>query len=114
MFHRVQKHLDMTLEKCFEISKLFNGQMYCLNVNFPEDANNVKGFKITRVGYFVDDITMIEYGEGFRPAKYNLDYDLNNKDIDYTAHREGYISISPITPDKTHNIHYNLLKENVN
>lgn len=106
-----EKYLDMTLEKCFEIGKLFNGNMYCLNVNFPEDTENVKGFKITRVGYFVDDITMIEYNQGFRPAKYNLDYDLNNKDIDYTAHKEGYISISPLTPDKTHNEHYKFLKE---
>ena len=35
--------------------------MYCLNVNFPKDENEIKGFKITRVGYFVDDLEMIEY-----------------------------------------------------
>ena len=103
----------MTLEKCFEIGKMFGDEIYCLNVNFPEDPNNIKGFKITRVGFFIDDINMIEYGEGFRPAKYNLDYDLNNKEIDYTAHREGYVSITPITPDKTHNGHYKLLKESL-
>ena len=104
--------LDSVLEKCFEIEKLFNGQMYCLNVNFPKDASDVKGYMITRVGYFVDDIMMIEYNDGFKPAKYNLDYDKNDLSIDYAAHEAGYISISPLTWDKTHNTHLELLKKN--
>lgn len=102
--------LDDVLDKCFEIEKLFHGKMYCLNVNFPKEALEVKGYKITRVGYFVDNIEMIEYNEGFRPAKYNLDYDKNDLSIDYAAHMAGYISISPLTWDKTHNAHYDLLK----
>ena len=106
--------LDSVLEKCFEVEKLFNGQMYCLNVNFPKDPIEVKGFKLTRVGYFVDDILMIEYNDGFRPAKYNQDYDLNDLSIDYAAHKAGYISITPLTWDKTHNKHLELLKEKFN
>lgn len=102
--------LDDVLEKCFEIGEMFGNEMYCLNVNFPQDEKNIKGYKITKVGFFIDDIDMIEYNDGFKPAKYNLDYDLNNKDIDYTAHKEGYISITPLTPDKTNYHQYNILK----
>ena len=99
------------LRKCFEIAKLFNGEMYCLNVNFPKDSEHVLGYKITRVGYFVDDITMIEYNEGFRPAKYNLGYDKEDLTIDFTAQQAGYISISPLTCDKTNHKHYKVLNE---
>ena len=109
-----EPYLDQVLEKCFEIGEMFGDEMYCLNVNFPFSSTNIRGYKITRIGFFVDNIDMIEYGEGFRPAKYNLDYDMNNKDIDYTAHNEGYISITPLTPDKTHNAQYNLLKNKFN
>lgn len=102
--------IDEVLEKCFEIEKLFNGNMYCLNVNFPNDVEGCKGYKLTRIGYFIDDIEMVEYNDGFKPAKYNLDYDKNDLSIDYAAHMAGYISISPLTWDKTHNAHYELLK----
>lgn len=102
--------LDQVLEKCFEIGKALDGKMYCLNVNFPKEANNIKGYKITRIGYFVDDLEMIEYSDGFKPAKYNLDYNQNDLNIDYAAHMAGYISISPLTWDKTHNEHLELLK----
>ena len=103
--------LDTVLDKCFELEKAFNNEMYCLNVNFPKDKESCKGFKLTRVGYFVDNIEMIEYNDGFRPAKYNQDYDRNDLSIDYAAHMAGYISISPLTWDKTHNPHLELLKK---
>ncbi len=105
--------LDDVLEKCFLIEKLFDGQMYCLNVNFPKEPLHVKGYKITRVGYFVDDISMIEYNDGFRPAKYNLDYNKDDLTIDYSAHMANYISITPLTWDKTHNLHVELLKKEI-
>ena len=103
--------LDQVLDKCFEIGKLFNGEMYCLNVNFPKDEKDIKGFKVTRIGYFVDDLEMIEYNDGFRCAKYNLDYDKGDLSIDYSAHMAGYISISPLTWDKTSKPHLELLKK---
>ena len=87
--------------------------MYCLNVNFPKEVSTCQGFKLTRVGYFVDNIEMIEYNDGFRPAKYNQDYDRNDLSIDYAAHMAGYISISPLTWDKTHNPHLELLKKHM-
>lgn len=104
-----EKYLASTIAKCFELANKFNGNMYCLNINFPKDSQNVKGYKITKVGYFVDDITMVEYGEGFRPAKYNLDYDTSDLSIDYAAQQAGYISISPLTCDKTNHKQYQLL-----
>ena len=103
--------LDEVLEKCFELSKKFDGKMYCLNVNFPNSINDVKGYRLTRIGYFVDDLEMIEYKDGFRAAAYNQDYDYNNIDIDYGAHMAGYISITPLTWDKTHNNHFEILKK---
>ena len=106
-----EKHLDSVLDKCFEIAKTFDGQMYCLNVNFPKDENNIQGFKLTRVGYFVDDLLMIEYNDGFKPAAYNQDYNRNDLSIDYAAHMAGYISITPLTWDKTHNEHFEKLKD---
>jgi 5'-nucleotidase len=106
-----EKYLADTVKKCFELAEKFNGEMYCLNINFPKDSEHVLGYKITRVGYFVDDITMIEYNEGFRPAKYNLDYDKEDLTIDFTAQQAGYISISPLTCDKTNHKHYKLLNE---
>ena len=66
--------LDQVLEKCFEIGEILNGKLYCLNVNFPKEVSDIKGYKITRIGYFVDNLEMIEYNDGFKPAKYNLDY----------------------------------------
>ena len=103
--------LDQVLDKCFEVAKLFNGEMYCLNVNFPKDEKNIQGYKLTRIGYFVDDLMMIEYNDGFKPAKYNLDYDFSDLNIDYSAHMAGYITITPLTWDKTHNPHFELLKK---
>lgn len=102
--------LDEVLEKCFELESKLEGKLFCLNVNFPKEATDVAGYKITRVGYFVDNIEMIEYNDGFRPSKYNLDYDKNDLSIDYAAHLAGYISISPLTWDKTNNEQYELLK----
>lgn len=102
--------LDSVLEKCFEIGDSFGDEMYCLNVNLPREINDIKGFKLTRVGYFVDDLTMIEYNDGFKPAKYNLDYNQGDLSIDYAAHMANYISITPLTWDKTHNSHLNKLK----
>ena len=106
-----EKYLADTVKKCFELADKFNGAMYCLNINFPQNSENVLGYKLTKVGYFVDDINMVEYNEGFRPAKYNLDYDKNDLTIDYTAQQAGYISISPLTCDKTNYAQYQLLKE---
>ena len=106
-----EPHLDMVLDKCFEIAKSFDGNMYCLNVNFPKDENHIQGFKLTRVGYFVDDLLMIEYNDGFKPAAYNQDYNRNDLSIDYAAHMAGYISITPLTWDKTHNEHFAKLKD---
>ena len=102
--------LDDVLDKCFEIAKHFNGEMYCLNVNFPKNEKDIKGYKLTKVGYFVDDLLMIEYNDGFKPAAYNQHYDKNDLSIDYAAHMAGYISITPLTWDKTHNPHFELLK----
>lgn len=106
-----EPYLDMVLDKCLEIGKSFDGEMYCLNVNFPKDENHIQGFKLTRVGYFVDDLTMIEYNEGFKPAAYNQHYDKNDLSIDYAAHMAGFISITPLTWDKTHNNHFEKLKD---
>ena len=105
-----EPHLDMVLEKCFEVAKHFDGEMYCLNVNFPKDEKDIKGYKLTHVGYFVDDLTMIEYNDGFKPVAYNQHYDKNDLSIDYAAHMAGYISITPLTWDKTNNKHFELLK----
>ena len=102
--------LDEVLEKCFEVAKHFDGEMYCLNVNFPKDEKDIKGYKLTRVGYFVDDLMMIEYNDGFKPVAYNQHYDKNDLSIDYAAHMAGYISITPLTWDKTNNKHFELLK----
>lgn len=107
-----ESYLGNTIKKCFELASKFNGQMYCLNINFPKESTEVKGYKITKVGYFVDDIIMIEYGAGFRPAKYNLDYDKTDLSIDYSAQQAGYISISPLTCDKTNYQQYQSLIDN--
>ena len=103
--------LDQVLEKCFEIGESFGKEMYCLNVNFPKDPKDIKGYKLTRVGYFVDDLSMVEYNDGFKPAKYNLDYNHQDLSIDYSAHMANYISITPLTWDKTHNLHLQILKD---
>ena len=103
--------LDQVLEKCFEIGESFSKDMYCLNVNFPKDPQDIKGYKLTRVGYFVDDLSMVEYNDGFKPAKYNLDYNHQDLSIDYSAHMANYISITPLTWDKTHNLHLQILKD---
>ena len=102
--------LDEVIQKCFEYADSLDGQMYCLNVNLPKSPIDIKGYKLTRIGYFVDSLDMIEYSDGFKPAKYNLDYNKNDLSIDYAAHEANYISISPLTWDKTHYAHLNVLK----
>ena len=84
-----------------------------LTENFTKDEKSIQGYKLTRVGYFVDDLLMIEYNDGFKPAAYNQDYDRNDLSIDYAAHMAGYISITPLTWDKTNNEQFELLKNKI-
>ena len=53
---------------------------------------------------------MIEYKDGFRSVAYNQNYDYHDLSIDYGAHMAGFISITPLTWDKTHNEHFEKLK----
>lgn len=106
-----EPYLKATIAKCFEIIDHLDGEMYCLNVNFPKDAQKVLGYKLTRVGYIVDNFEMIEYNRGFKPNKYNLHYDPSDLEIDYTAQQAGYISISPLTIEKTNYKQFEIIKK---
>lgn len=75
-----------------------------LNVNIPE-SNNINDFKITRLGRreYVDVVEkrIDPRGEPYYWIAGEVVYDTSNPDSDYSAIKEGKISITPLQVDLT-------------
>lgn len=77
-----------------------------LNINIPR---NVKGLKITHQGINTFDTEFIETEDGFLATGKSLYGVLENKpSCDLDAYYEGYVSITPITVDRTDYNIYNI------
>ena len=80
-----------------------------LNVNFP--LEEIKGIKITKQGaiFYSDDF--IKCGEDmYRQIGEPIDTGSTDLTIDVNAVRNGYISITPVTANKTDYVSYEKLK----
>lgn len=79
------------------------------NINIPAEP---KGIRITRQGgpYFIEDFK--DLGNGiYMPVGKPLRTDSLDLTLDTVAHREGYISISPMTTDRTNQAVFRELEE---
>lgn len=80
-----------------------------LNVNFP--LEEIKGIKITKQGaiFYSDDF--IKCGEDmYRQIGEPIDTGSKDLTVDVSAVRNGYISITPVTANKTDYVSYEKLK----
>ncbi len=96
-YPRATEQLDRIFAYLQEHRLLEKNDLY--NINIPEDP---KGIRITRQGgpYFLETFQALEndlYMPVGRPIQ-SVGQDLT---LDTVAHRQGYISISPMTTDRT-------------
>ena len=90
-------HLDEIFHYLDANNLLEKNELY--NINIPA---NPKGFRITRQGgpYFIEDFQPME-NDLYMPVGKPLGSDSQDLTLDTAAHREGYISISPMTTNRT-------------
>lgn len=105
------KEAEKQLDKCYEFIQ-YNGLFEICplyNVNIPL---NSKEILITHQGeaYYRDTYTD-EGNNMFRPHGYSLFKGSMDLDTDRDAALNGYISISPMTVDRTDLVAYNILKQ---
>lgn len=104
-FSVIEKYIDQVIGYLISINK---GNKFCLNVNFPENPSSILGYKFTKCGFFIDPQKLTLHDDDtYRADDYILRYE-DDETIDYYAFTNGYISITPITTDKTD---YSLLNE---
>ncbi len=98
--------LDSVFNLIFENGLLDINSLY--NVNIPEDP---KGIKITHQGgpYYSDDFENIG-GEDYMPRGKCVYVDRNDLTIDTDCTMHGYISVSPLTINRTNFDIYNKIK----
>ena len=101
-------HLDRVFDYIFKRNLLALNDIY--NVNIP---GNPKEILITRQGgpYYSDDFPAIG-NDMYRPTGKPIWEDSNDNSLDTDATLHGYISITPLTVDKTNHAIFRKLNEN--
>jgi 5'-nucleotidase len=96
-YDRATEHLDTILEFFRKHDLLSMHNLY--NVNIPGQP---KGIRITHQGgpYYSDDFVPIG-NDMYRPRGFAIWQDSNDDTLDTDATLHGYITISPLTTDKT-------------
>ena len=96
-YEHATDQLDTIFDFIFEHKLLEKNDIY--NINMTTTA---KGIKITRQGgpYYTDDFPHIG-NDLYRPTGYSIWEDSNDITLDTDAVFHGYISISPLTTNKT-------------
>ncbi len=104
-YDRSTEHLDTVLDFFREKKLLELNPVY--NVNIP---GNPRGIRITRQGgpYYSDDFPPIG-NDLYRPTGKPIWVDSGDDTLDTDATLHGYISITPLTVDKTNHAVYELL-----
>jgi len=105
-YEKALQHLDGIMEFVMSNKLLDINPIY--NINIPE---NPKGIRITRQGgsYYSDDFVHI--GDGlYRPTGKCVYEDSNDDTLDSDSVMRGYITIMPLTIDRTNYEAYNKLK----
>ena len=101
-------HLDRVFDYIFKRNLLALNDIY--NVNIPGNPNEIL---ITRQGgpYYSDDFPAIG-NDMYRPTGKPIWEDSNDNSLDTDATLHGYISITPLTVDKTNHAIFRKLNEN--
>ncbi len=104
-YDRSTEHLDTVLDFFLDKKLLELNPVY--NVNIP---GNPKGIRITRQGgpYYSDDFPPVG-DDLYRPTGKPIWEDSGDDTLDTDATLHGYISITPLTVDKTNHAVYKLL-----
>ena len=105
-YDHAAEHLDRVFDFIKNHALLDQNPIY--NVNIPE---NPIGIKITRQGgpYYSDKFPYIG-NNLYRPTGYSVWEDRNDETLDTHATFHGYITITPLTIDKTNHAVYETLK----
>lgn len=100
--------LDKAYSFIFDNGLFQHARVY--NVNFP--ATESRGIRITRQGamFFSDDFVYVG-NDIYRQIGEPIGYDGDDTTVDIHAVLNGYISISPLTAEKTDLVAYERLKE---
>ena len=96
-YDRATEHLDKVFAYLMENQLLEINDLY--NINIPEDP---KGIRITRQGgpYFLETFQKLE-NDMYMPVGKPIQSVGPDLTLDTVAHRNGYISVSPMTTDRT-------------
>ncbi len=96
-YDQATEHLDKIFDFLQEHRLLEKNDLY--NINIPGEP---KGIRITRQGgpYFVEEFQPMD-NDMYYPVGKPAQSDSTDLTLDTVAHRYGYISISPMTTDRT-------------
>lgn len=96
-YPRATEHLDWVFACLQEHRLLEQNDLY--NINIPEDP---KGIRITRQGgpYFLETFRKLE-NDLYLPVGSPIQSAGQDPTLDTVSHRQGYISITPMTTDRT-------------
>jgi 5'-nucleotidase len=96
-YDRSTEHLDEIFTFVEEHRLLQRNSLY--NINIPAEP---KGIRITRQGgpYFIEDFQALE-NDMYLPVGKPIGTESTDLTLDTAAHQQGYISISPMTTDRT-------------
>jgi len=96
-YDRATEHLDIIFDFLQTHRLLEQNDLY--NINIPAQP---KGIRITRQGgpYFLETFQALE-NDMYLPIGKPMQTDSSDLTLDTVAHRQGYISISPMTTDRT-------------
>lgn len=104
--HRI--HLSYLYDETYKVlDEIFDSKLHqkgaVLNVNFPHESHQkIKGVRMTKQGHRIQHL---EYVKTDKPHIYNLvpsEFSFKeDEDSDMHAYLEGYISITPLTTDRT-------------
>lgn len=86
---------------------------YCLNVNVPNiEKSQIKGVKVTKTGIqlYSDGYVKTENG-GYMLVGVPKEHDLNDADCDVEWNRAGYVTVTPLSRDKTDRAALEILKD---
>ena len=104
-YDRATDHLDEIFEFLKKHCLLKHNDLY--NINIPE---NPKGIRITRQGgpYFAEGFQAME-NDMYCPIGKPVPPESTDLSLDTVAYRNGFISISPMTTDRTNNEVFHIL-----
>jgi len=110
--YKHSEYIEFYAKKAVEIiEKIINFPNGVYNVNFPEgNPENIKGIAISKVGItkYTDNYVPSRNGDGYYLTGELCECEKNTDDCDVVLIQKGYITLSPISVEKTD---YKILEE---